>query len=108
MVMRKRWVLGVVALLMLAGCQQMTPKKTWAAAEETYIATATSLVTLHDSGQIDTENWKSVQAYDTVAFAALEAWWVALETGQPTAQAIADFHAALAQMEGFKSKEVTK
>jgi len=102
---QKRWVLVMMLVaVMLAGCQQPTPKKTWAVACESYIATGGTLLALRHAGKIGDGEWQDVKLYDAAAYAALVEWLAVIEQDLPATEAIARFRVAMTQMDTMKGE----
>ena len=96
---RKRWVLGLVLLLMLAGCQpQATPWQAWYQAAQAYTGAVETLATLRLNGQISDKSYNNIDVVRQATRQALDAWRAALDDGSDVAPAAMEFEARLADL----------
>ena len=89
-------VLAAMAVLVLAGCMHANdPRYTLVTAVDGYTATVNVLAEARQAGKIDDATAERIEEYRKLARGALASWDQAVESGQPTASAVAQFNDAM-------------
>ena len=89
-------VLAAMALVVLAGCMHADdPRYTLVTAVDGYTATVNVLAEARQAGRIDDATAERIELYRAMARSALASWDQAVESGQPTASAVAQFNDAM-------------
>jgi len=89
-------VLAAMALVVLAGCMHANdPRYTLVTAVDGYTATVNVLAEARQAGKIDDATAERIELYRAMARSALASWDQAVESGQPTASAVAQFNDAM-------------
>ena len=89
-------VLGAMAMVIMAGCMHANdPRYTLVTAVDGYTATVNVLAEARQAGKIDDATAERIEEYRKLARGALASWDQAVESGQPTASAVAQFNDAM-------------
>jgi len=94
--MKRTMVMAAVVMVMLAGCMRANdPRYTLVTAVDGYTATVNVLAEARQAGKINDAMAERIEAYRVLARSALASWNQAVESGQPTAWAVAQFNDAM-------------
>ena len=94
----KRIVMMLVLMVMVGGCQQLTPLQYWYIAGQSYVVAGNTVADLYEAGELNHEDLVKASEYAPVIDAALDEWYESILAGDSPAAAIRRFNVVMDEL----------
>jgi len=101
----KKVVMVMVLMVIVGGCQQLTPLQHWYITGQSYVAAGNTVADLYEAGELKHKDLVKASEYASVIDAALDQWYKSIIAGDSPAAAIRRFNVVMDELIKIQRKE---